>query len=215
MPVNLYGASLFAKAYKSVVLKGLNNAPGGDGGVDVDVQHRLGAPGSATMKDRRHGICCGIVVAWMVGFCNKREDAVNTTGFEAYFKNVLRFQGAYMKDFKGDVTSIDQLDGIHPHGLSRTGSGQCSIDALSGLFPTGVTWAGYLSVWRHAIGIGINEGGVFSGERYLIMDPNGGLFKYKNKADFIDDLKQLCNARRIKNGAAGDAKISYTFFKKA
>ncbi len=214
MPVNLYGASLFAKAYKSAVVRHLNNAPGGDGGVDTDVQYRLGAPGAASMKDRKHGICCGIVVAWMVGFCHRRDDAVNVTGFEAYFKNVLRFQGAYMKDFKGNVGSIDKLDGIHPHGLSRAGSGECTVDELSGLFPTGVTWAGYLSVWHHAIGVGVNEGGVFSGERYLIMDPNGGLFKYKNKSEFIDDLKQLCNARRIAKNAGDGAKFSYTFFKK-
>lgn len=214
MAVTLYGASLFGNAYKSSVIKGKNNAPGGDGGVDVDVQYRLGAPGSPTMLDRKHGICCGITVAWDIGFCHGRAEAVNTTNFSSYFMNQLRFQGAYLKDHKGNVNSIDDLDGIHPHGLARAGSGKCKVDDLSGLYPDG-TWAAYLGIWHHAVGIGRMGGGVLGSARYCIMDPNAGLFKYKNKSEFTADVRQLCEARRASKNQSAQSKISYTFFKKA
>lgn len=206
MAVTLYGKSLFGNAYKSAVVRGMNNAPGGDGGVDSDVQHNLGAPGGSSMKDRKHGICCGITVAWIVGVCHKRDDAVNSTGFDAYFRNVLRFQGAYIKDFKGNVDAMDDLQGIQPQGLGKAASGKCTEDELSGLFPSSGAWASYLGLYHHAVGIG------YSGSRYLIMDPNAGLFKYKSKSDFISDVKALCAARRqAKNG---DPKFRFTIFKK-
>ncbi|MGN6226233.1 MAG: hypothetical protein ACTHNM_02265 [Dyella sp.] len=214
MAVNLYGASLFGNAYKSAVIRGKNNAPGGEGGVDVDVQYRLGAPGSASMLDRKHGICCGITVAWIIGFCHGNDEAKNTTNFPDYFANTLRFQGAYLKDHKGNVSSIDDLDGIHPHGLVRAGNGKCAVNALSGLYPDG-TWAAYLGVWHHAIGIGRTGGGFGHSARYCIMDPNAGLFKYKNKSEFTADVRALCEARRASKGESAGAKISYTFFKKA
>jgi hypothetical protein len=47
------------------------------------------------------------------------------------------------------------------------------------------------------------------------MEPNAGLFKYKNKSDFTADLRELCEARRARKGEGANAKISYTFFKKA
>ena len=214
MAVMLYGENLFGNAYKESVMRGKNNAPGGEGGVDVDVQYRLGADGSALMKDRRHGICCGITIAWVVGFCHGRDEAINTTNFASYFMNQLRFQGAYMKDNKGNVGSIEDLNGIHPHGLVRAGSGKCAVNELSALSPGG-TSAAYLGIWHHAIGIGTYGGSLIGGKRYCIMDPNAGLFKYKDKADFIADVKQLCEARRARKGEGAGAKISYTFFKKA
>ncbi|MDH5540176.1 MAG: hypothetical protein OEY03_12300 [Rhizobacter sp.] len=206
MAVNLYGKSLFGNAYKSAVIRGMNNAPGGAGGVDDDVQHRLGAPGGASMMDRKHGICCGITVAWIIGVCHKREDAVNTTGFDDYFRNVLRFQGSYIKDFKGNVDAMDELQGIQTQGLGKTASGRCNEDQLSGRFPSRGAWASYLGLYHHAVGIG------YSGSRYLIMDPNAGLFKYKGKSDFISDVKALCDARRQSKG--GGADFRFTIFKK-
>lgn len=212
MAVNLYGASLFGNAYKFAVIRGSNNSPGGDGGVDLDVQYRLGADNSPRGKlDRRHGICCGITVAWIVGVCHRREDAVNTTNFENYFRNVLRFQGAYLKDVNETVGGMDELNGVHPMGVNKIRSGRCTSDELSGVFPASGTWAAYLGLYHHAVGIG-TDSGTFS-NRYLIMEPNGGLFKYKNKNDFITDVKQLCDVRRRR--ANGAAEFRYTFFSKA
>jgi hypothetical protein len=180
--------------------------------VDDDVQFRLGADGAGSIKDRRHGICCGITIAWIVGFCHKRDEAVNTTNFARYFTDVLRFQGAYLKDNKGTVGSIDDLNAIQPEGLRRSGNGKCTGPQLSGLFPGG-TWAAYLGIWHHAIGVGVNDRTLRS-SRYCIMDPNAGLFKYDGEAAFVDDLRQLVEARRLRKGEAAGAKVSYTFFKK-
>lgn len=206
MPVTLYGKSLFGQANKSAIIRGMNNAPGGADGVDEDVQFSLGAPGGSAMKDRKHGICCGITVAWIVGVCHKRSDAVNTTGFDAYFRDVLRFQGAYIKDFKGNVGAMDDLQGIQPQGLGKVASGKATEGELSGRFPMFGAWGAYLGLYHHAVGIG------YAASNYLIMDPNAGLFKYKNKSDFVSDVKALCRARReAKNG---DAEFKFTIFKK-
>lgn len=207
MAINLYGASVFGQAYKAAEIRGMNNAPGGDGGVDTDVQFNLGAPGASSMRDRKHGICCGIAVAWIVGVCHKREDAINTTHFKDYFDNVLRFQGAYVKDFKGNAGAMDDLQGIHPLGLKKAASGSTTDDALAGLFPSSGAWAAYLSLYHHAVGIGC------SSSRYLIMEPNAGLFKYKSKSAFITDVKQLCQVRRAKKNGAAD--FGYSIFRKA
>ena len=206
MAVTIYGKSLFGSAYKFKQIRYQNNAPGGLDGVDSDVQHNLGAPGSSSMKDRKHGICCGISIAWIIGVCHKREDAVNTTGFEAYFRDVLRFQGAYIKDFKGNVDAIDDLEGIQTQGLAKIATGNATDDDLSGRFPATGAWAAYLGLYHHAVGIGS------SGSRYLIMDPNAGLFKYKNKSDFISDIKALCSARR--DAKKGGPDFKFTIFKK-
>jgi len=214
MSVQLYGAALFGRAHKECVIKGKNNAPGGEGGVDEDVQYRLGAPGAAAKLDRKHGICCGIAIAWIVGLCHAYKDATNTSTFYPYFINQLRFQGAYLKDNKGSVNSIDDLDGIHPHGLVRVRNGRCAVNALSAMYPSG-TWAAYLGIWHHAVGIGALDRGRSRSKRYFIMDPNGGLFKYRNKADFTADVMALCEARRTRKQQGPDAKISYTFFKRA
>lgn len=213
MSVQLYGKNLFGNAYKSAVIRGKNNAPGGADGVDSDVQFNLGAPGASAMKDRKHGICCGITIAWIVGVCHGRADAVNTTGFEAYFRDVLRFQGAYLKDYKGNVDALDDLDGIQPLGLKKSSTGKCTSAELSGRFPASGSWASYLGLYHHAVGVGAHAAGLLSGTRYLIMDPNAGLFKYKHKSDFIEDVKQLCDARREAKGR--DPNFKFTIFKKS
>ena len=175
------------------------------------MQYNLGAPGAASKKDRKHGICCGITVAWIVGVCHDRDDAVNTTNFENYFRNVLRFQGAYLKDHKGNVGAIDDLDGIHPQGLTKAGSGKCSSAEFRPVTQQRIL-GGVSGLYHHAVGVGAHGMGI-RGSRYLIMDPNGGLFKYKNKSDFITDVQDLCDARReAKNGGAN---FAFTTFKKA
>jgi hypothetical protein len=209
--VRLYGADLFGRSFAQKTIQHLNNAPGGLGGVDDDVQNRLGAEGASEMVDRRHGICCGITLAWIIGFCSGRNDSQSTAGFEEYFMNVLRFQGAYFKDNKGNVSSLDDLEGFYPQGLIKGASGKCTPLTLGtgpSTFPVN-RWAAYLGIWHHAIGIGGTQGAWF------IVDPNAGLFRYLDVGSFLDDVKQLCEARRIRKGEPSTAKISYTYFTKA
>jgi hypothetical protein len=208
--VRLYGDDLFGRSSTQMVITGLNSAPGGIGGVDEDVQNRLGAVGAPQMVDRRHGICCGITLTWIIGFCHNRDDAKNPTKFSSYFTNVLRFQGAYLKDFKGNVTALDTLDGISAQGLAKGAAGKCiPIEFGRGIRFPSARWAAYLGVWHHAIGVGWTFGS------WCIMDPNAGLFCYENADGFLHDLNQLCEARRVRKGEAPGAKMSYTFFTKA
>lgn len=212
MSIELYDAELFTRAIEQVVIKGKNNAPGGAGGVDEDVQYRLGADGSAAQLDRRHGICCGIVVAWLTGLCHGNADTFDVVQFRDHFVNTLRFQGAYLKDHKGNVGSIDDLDGIMPLHLERAGQGKCAVDGLAALYPA-PSWAAYLGVWQHAVGIGIYDAGA-QGKHYCVMEPNAGLFKFRNEADLSADVRQLCEARRLRRGKSPQDEIAYTFFKK-
>lgn len=209
MPVKLYGANLFGRALTGKEVRHLNNAPGGPDGVDADVQYRLGAPGSESMLDRQHGICCGITVAWIIGVCHRRKESINPPLFEEYFKNVLRFQGAYAKDKKGNQSTIDDIDDIQPHGLVRTDHGKCKYGDILSKLPQTTSWASYLGIWHHAIGVArsaINS--------FYIMDPNGGLFVYTTAQAFESDLHELCEARRVKKGEPVDAKIRYNNFQR-
>lgn len=218
MPIFLYNANLFTRADQSAVIKGQNNSPGGIGGVDHDVQERLGAPGldsiGLEMVDRKHGICCGITLSWLIGFCHSAQGAQSTLHFPSYFRDNLRFQGAYFKDNKGNVKSIDDLANTgFAHGCVNASSQKVirkihfSLDDLGFTLPK--KFAMYLGIWHHAIGAAVTEG------RYYIMDPNAGLFTYFNKSDFEADLNDLIEARRTKKSAGASGKISIYPYKKS
>lgn len=208
-PIRIYGKSLFKRALNGKIIRHLNNAPGGVGGVDNDVQFRLGANGSDEILDRRHGICCGIVITWIIGFCNGRPDAKSCISFESYFMNTLRFQGAYLKDQRGNVNSIDDLSQVYTHGLSKIKTGKCQTFELTLNLPNEQCWGGYLGVWHHAVGIGRS-----AANSYFIMDPNVGLLTYSDATTFNEDVKELCEARRVSKGQPIGSKLSYTFFKR-
>ena len=67
-------------------------------------------------------------------------------------------------------------------------------------------WAGYLSAYAHAIGIG------YKNYRYFIMEPNGGLFEYRNKKKFAADLKAFLKARRDRKSPGTDATMEAYFY---
>jgi len=213
--INLYGADLFSRADQFKIIRGKNNAPGGEGGVDFDVQERLGAPGLETIGlekiDRRHGICCGITIAWMIGFCHSVQGAQSTAYFDSYFRDVLRFQGAYLKDNKGNIRSIDDFaNRNYVHGCSAINGKRSmtsfSVDNLGQGLPA--KYSMYLGIWKHAIAAGVTSG------RFYIMDPNAGLFAYFSQSDFEADMNDLIEARRTRKNQLGNAKISVWSYKK-
>ena len=67
-------------------------------------------------------------------------------------------------------------------------------------------WAGYISAYAHAIGIG------YRNYRYFIMEPNGGLFEYSNKGKFMSDLSAFLKARRNKKALGTDATMKVYFY---
>lgn len=218
MAQTLYGATLFTRANQEAVIRGKNNAPGGADGVDADVQVRLGAPGlediGLSAKDRKHGICCGITLSWLIGFCHSVQGAQSCAHFPDYFRDNLRFQGAYFKDNKGNVHSIDDLANAgFAHGCvkicksSSVSMNTFKLSNLGGGLPD--KFAMYLGIWHHAIGAAVTKG------RYYIMDPNAGLFAYFDQKDWEADLNDLVEARRKSKGKTQGDKFSVYPYTKA
>lgn len=211
IPVQLYGASLLGNATEHKEIRGLNNAPGGADGVDSDAQFRLGADNSPVgMLDRRHGICCGITIAWLVGFVHGRPEASQCDQFEDYFRDVLRFQGAYLKDVKGNITGIDELAQAYAHDCIPISKNRHVLPhTLAATMPDQPVWAAYLGIYHHAIGIG------YANYRHFLMDPNAGLYSYRNKKKFILDLQALIEARRGRKNVMGPGNTISAYFYKA
>jgi hypothetical protein len=199
-----------------------NNAPGGPDGVDIDVQYRLGAPGHnlAEIKDRKHGICCGLTVAWIIGFCSGEIDTGDPNYFAYFFDNPGRFQGAYIKDFRGNVRVMDDIEKISAIGLIKIGDTQSiSYRNIGPFLPQENHWAAYLGAWHHAIGIGKRDSIFDTGNNnlvesttYYIMDPNAGLFMYNNDGSFLFDLQSYLDDRHTKKSPSSH-DIKLTFFK--
>jgi hypothetical protein len=216
--ISLYGKQLFINAYKQKMIRSKNNSPGGPGGIDSDAQGRLGyyagdQKSSANVvagsnKGRVQGICCGITAAWMTALLGGEKAAHETTNFEDLFTNRLRFQGAYVKDHAPNSSSVALL--LSGFGLSNTNASNSSVSMtptnVASSLPKGSTWAGYVSAYQHAIGIGHKSG------RYLIMEPNGGLFKYKSKSKFVSDLTTFLLARRDRKAAGHNANMKVYFY---
>jgi hypothetical protein len=215
--ITLYNKQLFMNAYKQKVIRSKNNSPGGPDGIDSDAQSRLGyyagVKSSANAvagsnKDRVQGICCGITAAWMTALLGGEKAAHETTNFEDLFTNRLRFQGAYVKDHAPNSSSVALL--LSGFGLSNSNVSNSSIiltpTNIASSLPKGSSWAGYVSAYAHAIGIGHKSG------RFLIMEPNGGLFKYKSESKFADDLKTFLLARRDRKAAGENATMKVYFY---
>jgi hypothetical protein len=207
--VELYNKYLFGGCYKSTVIKQFNNAPGlpgGGGGIDADAAARLGyknihnhikVAGSnkknRSGKPRVQGICCGITAGWMVAMLGGNSAATKHDEFKDFFMGPLRFQGGYVADFKANSSSIKPL--LDRFGLKNSNKVNApetlSPDNIASFLPPEEgTWAGYVAAYSHAIGIG------YRSFRYYIMEPNGGLFEYQNKAKFVNDLRAFLEARR-------------------
>ena len=216
--VTLYNKYLFGDCIQSTVIKSLNNAPGlpGGGGIDSDTAGRIGYKNidtgvkvAGSNKGRIQGICCGITAGWMVALLGGNEEATAHNQFTSFFKGPLRFQGGYVKDFKGNSSSIKSL--LAGFGLKNTNKANSSEtmtpEKIASVLPGEQGyWAGYLSAYAHAIGIG------YKNYRYFIMEPNGGLFEYRNKKKFAADLKAFLKARRDRKSPGTDATMEAYFY---
>lgn len=216
--VTLYNEYLFGGCYKNTIVKSFNNAPGlpGGGGIDSDTAGRIGFKDINTKKriagsnkNRIQGICCGITAGWMVALLGGNSSATDHAEFTDFFMGPLRFQGGYVKDFKGNASSISSL--LKGFGLSNSNQTNASTgmtaDNIASFLPgeEGV-WSGYISAYSHAIAIGYQD------YRYFIMEPNGGLFEYSNKAKFVNDLKTFLNARRTRKAPGTMASMKAYFY---
>ena len=213
---HLYANTMsYARSTTSTTAVGFNASPAPEDGMDADVIGRIGyleqafnaggrwIPGTTqhagTNKGRMQGICCGITTAWLAGFLNNNPMATDHAQFRDYLVEVLRFQGAYGKDY-GD-TADDQrqlllricqntLNLAHREAIVTPHNMAVSIpfhrlDAFG-------TWGAYLHAHGHATGFGSRRFG-----KTYIMDANGGLFEYTNRHDFTQDLKDYL--RDIRN----------------
>jgi len=181
MPKAYGGATCYEKTKINKIIKAKNKAPDGDGGVDEKTQETL----------QGHGICSGMTTTWVIGFLGTQAGANDVREFEAYFDNVLRFQGAYLKENGGRIEK--QLEAVLKEKLDHdckklTASKGKDVKALT--IPDKGDWGAYLAVWGHATGIGCKKG------LYYIMDPNYGLFEYKSKEDWLADIGIYVEARR-------------------
>lgn len=216
--VNLYNESLFNGSYKSTVVRSFNNTPGGGGGggVDLDTSTRLGYKDmstgvkvAGTNKGRTQGICCGITAGWMVALLGGNSRATDHTQFTNFFMGPLRFQGAYVKDFKGNSSSLKVIMdrfGLMNSNLDNDYLSMNPQNIKDNLPPEQGAWAGYISAYAHAVGIG------YKNYRYFILEPNGGLFEYQNKQKFVDDLSAFLIARRNRKSPGTPAEMKVYFY---
>jgi hypothetical protein len=81
----------------------VNMDPGVTSGIDADIAGKFTS-----------GICAGISTAWVIAFLSGVPEASTTNGFKSYFDNMLKFQGAYVFNFKdkqgGFKTEVQHLD---------------------------------------------------------------------------------------------------------
>jgi hypothetical protein len=191
--------SKFRHANSKCVINGQNNAPD----THTQINEDLGITG---------GICAGMTVSWIVGVVNGYEDATDTGNFAPYFKNVLRFQGAYLqatrrtKPADGGLPSgefkMRKLSGALAHGCTKLPDTTWKADTVATHIKANDgmdRWAAYVSILQHAIGVGK------SGGKYFIMDPNEGLYSYNKISDIHLDLSQHLKRRiRKKKEKMGD-----------
>jgi hypothetical protein len=209
-----YGRDCYGRADGTASVSNSNNAPAGEGGVDSDVVGRLGGktPGGAKVdsktKGRRVGICSGITSAWIIGCLNGYPAATATDGFKDYFVNVLRFQGAYMKDFDPKAKTDDFVAQLAKVGFAAG----IKLDKLEkvrnvangGVLPASGSWACYAAVFGHAVGVAAD------GSKWYLMDPNYGLFVYNGRDKMTLDLQRVMDER----ASSPDKKATLRFFVK-
>lgn len=194
----------FLKASDKKVIERLNNAPGGEEGVDADVKKEL----------EEHGICAGMTVAWIASVLNSDPEAVQSDLFENYFLNYLRFQGAFLQVKKrGSVEKFKALGKHYPHGCSTFNyqhyrAVRMKKQVTGHIGKTRKTWAAYASATLHAIGI------ARIGDLHYAMDPNRGLFIYNNEDRFYEDLEEHFQNRLEKKDVSLQAQFEFTFWEK-
>ncbi|MEM6304090.1 MAG: hypothetical protein AAF744_05175 [Pseudomonadota bacterium] len=213
--VKLYKKTLFTNAYQSTIIKSQNTAPVGPEGVDTAVSDRIGGRKMSdnkkvkgSNKGRSQGICCGITAGWMGALLSGNAAATEHSGFKEFF-TTLRFQGAYYKDYTGKpggITLLFERFGINNSNPATTSTEMTDTGVAGNLPGEESAWAGYISAYDHAVGVGYRD------YRYFILEPNGGLFEYQNKAKFVADLTAHLQARRDRKDAGGDVSVKAYFY---
>ena len=180
---------LFSRASSECIIRGKNNNPG----VDADTQNVEG------------GICSGITSAWITSLlnANKVPEAGDTASFSNLFNNVLRFQGAYLKELHGKSDNhLQKLSTAMVVNGAKAGQLRAR-PLVSAQLPKGEWWAAYVSMGGHAIGIGRFNG------LFHIMEPNFGLFSYKIESDFLADLSDEVDSYMNKNEDESNATFIF------
>ncbi|NEP57038.1 MAG: hypothetical protein F6K31_08440 [Symploca sp. SIO2G7] len=151
------------------------------------------------------GICSGITTTWLIKFLNNVDAGHEVKAFLKDY-DATRYQGAYFKELHGKAPDhLAQLDNVLKSNLNEVA--RKKVRQVAQLqFPSSSEWAAYVSAWGHAIGIGqLNTS-------YFMMDPNYGLFVYKNKQKFLDDLQAFVEARAARKQRDKSDAVEYIFF---
>ncbi|QHQ36755.1 hypothetical protein [Algicella marina] len=183
-------------AMRKAVVNGNNNINGLDG-FDTAAAERLSG----------HGICSGITSSWMLALLNGVAEAIDTDSFVAYFNDVLRFQGGYLKDMGGradDFFAQMNMKGLDTQ-IGSTGTVRTAELTIAHL-PDSDTWAAYVALWGHAVGMAQKDG------RFFLMDPNYGLFEYATLEEMVDMLNKGANARRRDKGKTKTDEMVFQFY---
>ena len=187
-------ADLFAAAASQCVVRGKNNNPG----VDADTENVEG------------GICSGITSAWLAALLSARNDpsATEVAGFTDAFDNLIRFQGAYLRELHGKAdVHLAALRGHLGFDFEELEAIACRQLPLAQL-PPSEHWGAYVSLRGHAVGVGRFNG------QWMIMDPNLGLFLYPG-ADgqgFVADLNHLAASYWQRKGHDGQTQMLLQVF---
>ncbi len=156
-----------------------------------------------------HGICKGLATAWVIAFLNGVEGASDLDQFPAYFLNVLKFQGTYIKDYGKHIDShlIQMAKFGFRSGLRRIKEIKPTSLRASDL--VGYNWGCYASVWKHDVAFGRRSG------KFYIMEPNFGLFRYQDQSTFLLDANELIEARRARKHKGPNDSVGLWFYGKS
>lgn len=198
MPINnaYNGGTLFTRAASECIIRGQNNAPAT---IDPDTENVGG------------GICSGITSSWVACLlnANKRPEARDTAKFGDLYSNVLRFQGSYFKELHG--TSENHLNQLATTPILLHGKHIGNLEkrtVIGANLPNVGWWASYITMTGHAVGAGSYTG------FYHIMDPNYGLFTYREEAGFISDINGLIDEYMNYKGRDANYKAKFILYQR-
>lgn len=182
-----------SRKYQNKQMHGGNHAPSvADWFRNDDTLDRQGISAG---KPNGHGICKGVASAWVIAFLNGVREATDSSLFEQYYTDFLRYQATMIKDFgkhiDSHVAQLNKLD-LKPNVKEYKNFQAPSLRAED--IPNG-RWGIYMSVWQHDIAAGGTWG---TGGKQYIVEPNTGLLGYDSITDFLHDLNEYIDSRRTK-----------------
>jgi len=197
MPKYYAGAIAAGKSGLSCIIRHQNKPP---------KAAKWGTADDTLVRQGGHGICKGLATAWVIALLSDVREARDKAKFAKYFKEVLRFQGTYIKDFGGHMDAhVTQLKKMSADPGVRLLKKTEPKTLEMGDLPSG-NWGAYVSVWKHDVAFGAHTG------TYFIMDPNCGLIGFSNKWKFIQGAQSLIEGRRKRKNKAPEDTIGIWFF---